>query len=390
MATVGVQATDNRIVSFWSNKKYETINPRLGAGAFGRTLLVRDCDLNLLQVVKVYEPKNFTPEQYARYFQFFKSEVKILHTLNHRNIVRVYAAHFYGDNQNGLVLMEYIQGKTLADYFKDYDVIFDDCNDVFCQLVDAFCYLEKNNVLHRDIRPTNIMIDFNGCVKVIDFGLGKVVEKKDSITNSIGSEVNLNEVTQLPSEYHDGVYTAQTDMYYLGEMLDRLIRRSSAAGEFRYDDVLQVMKSHTPAGRYKSFETLKQAINEWKGMWSNVSKVERNIYRSFTDALMSVFVNRSAESKFQVSDSNMISQLDAVIEENVFEERVHNLPKLAGIFVSGEYHYNPSAVVSVKDVVEFRKWFVDSSAEKKKCVMASLMARLAEMPVKDDSLEIPF
>lgn len=123
-----VGCDENEIVRFWSDKKYAIVNKNMGSGAFGRAVLLRDMDAGILLVAKVYDPVNMSAENRARFYQFFKLEIKILHAINHRNIVRIYASHLYESRQSGIILMEYIDGKTLDRYVKEYDNERDDVN----------------------------------------------------------------------------------------------------------------------------------------------------------------------------------------------------------------------------------------------------------------------
>ena len=77
----------------------------------------------------------------------------------------------------GYILMEYIDGKNIGDFIGDYFAPFETTtlDDVFLQLIDAFCYIESHGIIHRDIREGNILIDKSGTVKVIDFGIGKII-----------------------------------------------------------------------------------------------------------------------------------------------------------------------------------------------------------------------
>ena len=77
----------------------------------------------------------------------------------------------YPEIKTGYIIMEYIEGRDKDDYFQ-----FDEgehINSVFAQIINVFAYLEKNKILHRDVRAGNVLIDNSGTVKIIDFGFGK-------------------------------------------------------------------------------------------------------------------------------------------------------------------------------------------------------------------------
>lgn len=75
--------------------------------------------------------------------------------------------------------MEFIDGKNIGEFIEGYSeaVANVTLDDVFSQLIDAFCYIENHWIIHRDIREGNILIDKTGTVKLIDFGIGKIFFK---------------------------------------------------------------------------------------------------------------------------------------------------------------------------------------------------------------------
>jgi serine/threonine-protein kinase len=141
--------------------------------------------------------------------------------------------------------MEYIDGKNIGEFIGDYWAPFatTTLDDVFIQLIDAFCYIQAHGIIHRDIREGNILIDKNGIVKVIDFGIGKIFTRSEENADSLASKINRAASDTLPKEYNDGVYTSLTDMFYLAEMFKRLIASAENCDttDFSYNDILNKM-----------------------------------------------------------------------------------------------------------------------------------------------------
>lgn len=383
--------SDQVVKKFWSNKQYSILNNDLGHGAFGRTLLIRDEDIGLVQVAKVYDPKNIKDDnQKLRFFQFFKDEIKILHGLNHRNIVRVYAAHLYPYGHKGIILMEYVGGRTLDKYIEKYDTNINDINDVFLQIISAFTYLESKNVVHRDIRPSNIMIDDAGVVKVIDFGCGKWSNPSGTCSDSLASVVNHDDAKVLPEESFDKEYTSQTDMFYIGEMFDRIISGSECEGQFRYMEQVKKMASTSLKCRYKSFAELKNTLDNTPACIGVPSDEEKAIYTNFADSLMNAIANRSSDSTIALSEENVLSGLDSIVEENFYVEWIQNVPNLISIFISGNYRYRTNAKISTEVVRDFRQWFGRVPSRAKGIVLKSLRARLKMVTIFDPIEDIPF
>lgn len=177
------------IIKFLRQKDYVMVNNNLGHGSFGKTVVIQDSDINELFVAKKYEPE--LPEDQEEFFKAFQQEIKIMYKLNHRNIVRIFNYYMYADIHTGYILMEYIDGKNIADYLKAFPPLDDDLlNNLFIQLVDGFQYMEANHIIHRDIREGNIMVDKDGTAKIIDFGLGKVFKPVGTVSKDSMNDIN--------------------------------------------------------------------------------------------------------------------------------------------------------------------------------------------------------
>ena len=139
---------------------YEILAP-LGAGGMGEVYRARDSRLNRDVAVKVL-PEAFSkdPDHYAR----FQREAQALAALNHPNIAAI-----YGLEENALI-MELVDGETLRTPLPVETAL------VYArQIAEALEYAHDRNIIHRDLKPANVMITREGVVKVLDFGLAKVV-----------------------------------------------------------------------------------------------------------------------------------------------------------------------------------------------------------------------
>lgn len=101
-------------IIFLRRKDYEVLNPNLGNGSFGKTILLRDNLIDELFVCKKYDPSD--EEDKNRFYETFVNEIKIMHKLYHENTVRIYNYYLYPDSYTGYILMEYIEGTNIADY----------------------------------------------------------------------------------------------------------------------------------------------------------------------------------------------------------------------------------------------------------------------------------
>ena len=194
------------LIPFVKQKDYIMVNNNLGSGSFGKTVLLQDPFIDELFVCKKYEPEYEGIEEL--FYKNFLDEIKIMYKLNHPNIVRIFNYYAYEDVCTGYILMEYIDGKNIGDFILGYFPPLESTSldNIFIQLVDAFCYMESCGIVHRDIREGNILIDKNGTVKVIDFGIGKIFSKPTEVIDSLAGGINRDASDTLPQEYYDGVY----------------------------------------------------------------------------------------------------------------------------------------------------------------------------------------
>src|SRR5690606_22854966 len=147
------------------------------------------------------------PEDKETYFKYFIDEIKLLHKVYHKNIVRVFNYYLYPEQVTGYILMEFIKGYKIDEYVS---VNPDKLNNLFVQTIEGFAYLEENNILHRDIRPDNILVTNDGVTKIIAFGFGKTVDC-DNSDNSI----SLNWRYAKPDEFAQKIYDTKTEIYFV-------------------------------------------------------------------------------------------------------------------------------------------------------------------------------
>ena len=141
--------SNTEIVKFIRRHDYQYIR-ELGRGACGRTVLLCDDQINEHFVCKKFTP--YSEKERPTLFDNFVRETKILHQVYHENVVRVFNYYLYPDQYTGFILMEFVDGTDIGEYLSEHPEMV---NEIFLQTISGFGYLEKNNILHRDIRPGN-------------------------------------------------------------------------------------------------------------------------------------------------------------------------------------------------------------------------------------------
>jgi serine/threonine-protein kinase len=274
----------DEIVRFLRSHDYKLIK-ELGQGACGKTVLLVDDQIGLNFVCKKYSP--YEESEREALFKNFVREIKLLHLLQHKNLVRVFNYYLYPDKFSGYILMEYVDGKDIEDFTAEFP---DKLNDLFNQAIDGFSYLERSGVLHRDIRAGNLLVDNDGQLKIIDLGFGKQVNTSLDFDKSI----TLNWWCATPDEFRFKRYDFGTEVYFVGKLFEQLIQANSVS-QFKYTDALRRMCEPEPDRRIKSFAEIDRAIRSELITETEFSDEEIETYRTFANALMSIRSNRSSE-----------------------------------------------------------------------------------------------
>jgi len=164
----------------------------------GAVYKARDHRLDRLVAIKVLSEKAAaTPERQARFIQ----EAKTASALNHPHIVTIYEIDLAGDLM--FIAMEYIEGRTLEQLISQKGLRFTDALRYAVPAADALAAAHAIGIVHRDVKPSNIMVSAKGVVKVLDFGLAKLTSR--SMPRSAAASADANStVTITPSQTEAG------------------------------------------------------------------------------------------------------------------------------------------------------------------------------------------
>ncbi len=195
--------------------RYELLE-KIGEGGMGTVYKARCHLLNRFVAVKILKAELSNDEEFVARF---KREATSVARLSHPNIVNV---HDVGvEKQINFIVMEYIQGKTLKQVIKENGRIDDKKTlDIVFQVAKALECAHKNNIIHRDIKPDNIMIMEDNMVKVMDFGIAKVADSR-TVTNSnnIMGTVRYFSPEQAKGSFVD----CRSDIYSLGIVMYEMV-----------------------------------------------------------------------------------------------------------------------------------------------------------------------
>ena len=260
------------------NDRYEIIKT-IGEGGMANVYLAYDTILERNVAVKVLRGDLASDEKFVRRFQ---REALSASSLNHPNVVEMYDVG--EDNGNFYIVMEYIDGKTLKQLIKKRGhLTVAEAIDIMVQLTSGLSVAHESYIIHRDIKPQNIMILEDGMVKITDFGIAMAINAADlTQTNSV-----MGSVHYLPPEQAAGKgSTIKSDIYSLGILFYEMLAGTMPfRGETAVEIALKHIKEPMPSIRKvnpkvpQSVENIifKCTAKNPKNRYNNVKELEEDL-----------------------------------------------------------------------------------------------------------------
>jgi CHASE2 domain-containing sensor protein/tRNA A-37 threonylcarbamoyl transferase component Bud32 len=197
--------------------RYE-VERHLGRGGMGDVYLVRDIVINRRAALKTIRPEtDLDPSEVIEMRQRFYREAQTAGKLTHPNIVTIYDVG--EDLGMSYIVMEFVEGHTLAQWMKQQRFSVAQIKHVVFNAAMGLDYAHSNGVFHRDVKPDNVMVSPSGLVKVMDFGIARVIESTLTRTgNVIGTPAYMSP-EQVSGQRIDG----RSDVFSLGVILYELL-----------------------------------------------------------------------------------------------------------------------------------------------------------------------
>lgn len=372
---------ENKIIEFLRAKDFKFIR-NIGQGGTGKTVLLKDEYIDESFVCKKYSP--YYEEHRDTFFKNFVDEIKILHKLYHRNIVRVFNYYLYPEQKTGYILMEYIHGQDIKEYLQNNP---HRVNDIFVQTINGFNYLELNGILHRDIRPENILVSEDGFVKIIDFGFGKEINFDKDFDKSI----TLNWRYTPPTDFDNKFYDFKTEIYFVGRLFEEIIVENKI-GNFSYSDILKDMTKVDFNNRIDSFLNINRRILSNESDSLEFTQEEKEVYQEFANGLTSIYSKIEQDTDYISEIDKIILGLENVYSNSILENYIQNPNSIATCFVNGNYRYFTNREIFVSTLKDFLKLFNSVSIDKKRIILNNLWQRLDTVKrfVEVDNEDLPF
>ncbi len=292
-------------------KHYEIVS-LVGEGGMGEVYLAKDTVLGrrvALKLLPDYVSRN--PERLGR----FKQEARTASTLSHPNVCVI---HEIGETVSGrpFIAMEYIEGMTLRERMNNRRVKLGDALDIAIQLADALTAAHAAGIIHRDIKPENIVIRPDGYLKVLDFGLAKLTERRqhsietDSSTLLVQSMPGavMGTAAYMSPEQARGVNVdVRTDIWSLGVVLyEMLCGHPPFVGATPTDVVIAIVEREPLP--------ISQQVPE---IPSELERIIRKALRKNPDERYQIVKELAIDLRSLRRDLELDSQLDRSITPNV-------------------------------------------------------------------------
>ncbi|WP_395058036.1 serine/threonine-protein kinase [Polaromonas sp.] len=230
----------------------------LGKGAMGLVYEARDPNLNRRVAIKTIKVENLSEEAAAEYEARFKTEAHSAARLQHPNIVSVYDSDRHGDM--AFLVMEFIQGEDLKHHLdggKRYSL--EQSLAMMRELLSALDYAHRQSIVHRDVKPANLLIEADGRVKLTDFGVARIQDSGEA-TRTQGSMVGTLKYMS-PEQVQGQPIDARADLFAVGIVLYQLL-----TGKRPFDGdtdfaIIQQIVNHSPAAPSSFNNLLPPAID---------------------------------------------------------------------------------------------------------------------------------
>jgi serine/threonine protein kinase len=215
--------------------RYQIIEP-LGEGGMATVYKAFDNRLEQNVAIKVIRMDRLTDENQDRALKRFKSEAQKTASLTHSNIVPVIDYGEYEDTP--YLVMKYVQGETLKN-ITGRPMDFHEAARILAPIADALGYAHKNHVIHRDVKPSNILIDTNGTPFLTDFGISKMVNTDDPTMSMTSQGMVIGTPDYMAPEQAAGKpIDSRVDIYSLGIVFYELV---TGRKPFRADTPMAVL-----------------------------------------------------------------------------------------------------------------------------------------------------
>ncbi|HEX7614330.1 MAG TPA: protein kinase [Thermoanaerobaculia bacterium] len=266
--------------------RYE-VERELGKGAMGVVFLGRDPVIGRRVALKTIRAGGEDDSETREFTERFLREAQAAGTLSHPNIVTIHDVGEEVETGTSFIAMEYVEGKNLKQLLKDkVSFSYDRIAEIVTNVGDALDYAHRRGIVHRDVKPANIILTNDGTVKITDFGIAKINSSSLTATGQFLGTPNYMSPEQVTGEAVDG----RSDLFSLGVVLYELLTKKKpfagdnltsisykivheeypspqtydAAIPAEFNPILARALAKDPAARFQSGKDFVQALSEFR------------------------------------------------------------------------------------------------------------------------------
>ncbi|MEI4768622.1 Stk1 family PASTA domain-containing Ser/Thr kinase [Psychrobacillus sp. FJAT-51614] len=347
----------------------------IGGGGMSHVYLAHDMILDRDVAIKVLRYDFSNEEELRRRFQ---REALSATSLTHPNIVNIYDV---GEDEDiHYIVMEYVKGETLKQYIqRNAPVSPARTITIMRQLTSAIAIAHNNHIIHRDIKPQNILLDEEGKVKVTDFGIAMALSATSyTQTNSVLGTVHY----LSPEQARGGTATNRSDIYALGIVLFELLTgQLPFSGESAVSIALKHLQAETPSIRSiipsipQSLENvvLKATAKDPNNRYNTAEEMEEDLATALSP-------ERAGEEKFAIAVDNDATKVLPVIKEPVPFQEVEETKKIP---------VTPNKLDKDVPKKKIKKWKIVAGVIAGVLLLALLFFILFPGVFKPDKVEVP-
>ncbi len=283
----------------------------LGRGGMGVVFKAMDLNLEKIVALKMIDPFLARNDNFMKRF---RTEAKALARLENSNIVNVYALR---ETDFGLfMVMEYVQAKTVSEWMKEKSSFsVKETLDITKQILNAIGHAHKVGVIHRDIKPNNVLLCEDGTVKVMDFGLAKVIQESGSqntVTQTAAGTLYYMSPEQIKGL---GNVDNRSDIYSIGMTVYEMIAGKTPfeKSESEFTIQKQIIEGKIPPPT-KYIPTISKQLNKF--IMKAIDKDPDKRYQDISQMMADLQQLESKEIQSEEDKTRILTNTVPVIDSN--------------------------------------------------------------------------
>jgi serine/threonine protein kinase/tetratricopeptide (TPR) repeat protein len=266
---------------------------RLGKGGMGEVYLADDTRLGRKVALK-FISQEFIGDNWAR--RQLVKEAQAVAMLDHPNICPVYGIE--EEDGHSFIVMQYVEGETLADLIRTHSLPTNKIVPLAQQIVGAVAEAHAHGIIHRDIKPKNIMVTPSGQAKVLDFGLAKTIQQHQNLENTADSISHLSQAGLIPGtvaymspeQLRGEKLDYRSDVFSLGTVLYETVTGKNPYAHDTNVEIISAILSSKPASFKKTSARASRDLDRIVQKCLEKRKEER--YQSSSDLLLDLEATR--------------------------------------------------------------------------------------------------